>query len=173
MFDIGWSELLIVAVIAVVFVGPKDLPRMLRVFGKTMGKMRRMAGDFQRQFNDALKEAELDDIKKSVEAIGKDDPFSAAQRDIEAAGRSLDNKPAQTALTSATPVKAPTGMTGPRAVNPAIMTGPTAAAGTPPVNGSAKSAPATPQIISAREASAPADAAGSETPPAPAAAGGR
>ncbi len=78
MFDIGWSELLVIAVIAVIFVGPKDLPRMLRAFGKTMGKMRRMAGDFQRQFNDALKEAELDEIKKSVESVGKD-----TQRDLE------------------------------------------------------------------------------------------
>jgi sec-independent protein translocase protein TatB len=160
MFDIGWSELLVIAVIAVVFVGPKDLPRMLRAFGKTMGRMRRMAGDFQRQFNDALKEAELEDIKKSVENVGKD-----TQRDIEAVGRSLDNATAKAQLT---PAKPSTG-TGPRPVNP-VMTSET--------NAAVKPQPATPQIISAREANSPVEAASrepanSEAPPASAAAGGR
>jgi sec-independent protein translocase protein TatB len=166
MFDIGWSELLVIAVIAVVFVGPKDLPRMLRAFGKTMGRMRRMAGDFQRQFNDALKEAELDDIKKSVEAVGKD-----TQRDIEAVGRSLDNVTAQAQLDPATPVKAPAAVTGPRAVGP-VMTGGATATATA-ANGAAKPQPATPHIISAREANAPVEPANSEAPPASAAAGGR
>jgi sec-independent protein translocase protein TatB len=91
MFDIGWSELLVIAVIAIVVVGPKDLPRMLRTFGKTVGKMRRMAADFQRQFNDALREAELDEVKRSVEAIGRDNPFKAAGRDIEQAVARLDS----------------------------------------------------------------------------------
>jgi sec-independent protein translocase protein TatB len=94
MFDIGWSELLVIAVIAIVVVGPKDLPRMLRAFGKTVGNMRRMAADFQRQFNDALREAELDEVRRSVEAIGRDDPFSTARRDLEEAARRLDGKPA-------------------------------------------------------------------------------
>lgn len=64
MFDIGWTELVVIACIAIIVVGPKDLPKMLRAFGKTMGSLRRMAGDFQRQFDDALKEAELDEVKK-------------------------------------------------------------------------------------------------------------
>jgi len=50
-----------------VVVGPKDLPKMLRTFGRTTAKLRAMAGDFQKQFNEALREAELDDVKKSVE----------------------------------------------------------------------------------------------------------
>lgn len=64
MFDIGWTELVVVACVAIIVVGPKDLPKMLRAFGKTMGNLRRMAGDFQRQFDDALKEAELDEVKQ-------------------------------------------------------------------------------------------------------------
>lgn len=64
MFDIGWTEMLVVAVVAIVVVGPKDLPQMLRAFGKTMKSVRKMAGDFQRQFDDAIKEADLDDVKK-------------------------------------------------------------------------------------------------------------
>jgi sec-independent protein translocase protein TatB len=63
MFDIGWSELLVVAVVAIVVVGPKDLPDMLRNLGKGMRTVRRMASDFQGQFNEALKEAELDDVR--------------------------------------------------------------------------------------------------------------
>ena len=66
MFDIGWTELVVVAVVAILVVGPKQLPGMLRSVGKTIGSVRRMAGDFQRQFNDALKEADLDDITKTV-----------------------------------------------------------------------------------------------------------
>ena len=69
MFDIGWTEMLVIAVVMIVVVGPKDLPRMLRTFGKTTAKLRAMAGDFQKQFNEALKEAELDDVKKSVDEL--------------------------------------------------------------------------------------------------------
>ncbi|MBS9720674.1 twin-arginine translocase subunit TatB [Tianweitania sp. BSSL-BM11] len=66
MFDIGWTEMLVIAVVMIVVVGPKDLPRMLRTFGKFTAKMTSMAGDFRKQFDDALKEAELDDVRKSV-----------------------------------------------------------------------------------------------------------
>ncbi len=57
MFDIGWSELLVIAVVAIIVVGPKDLPGMLRAFGRTMTQVRRTANDFKRQFNEALREA--------------------------------------------------------------------------------------------------------------------
>jgi sec-independent protein translocase protein TatB len=71
MFDIGWSELLVIAVVAIVVVGPKDLPRMLRTFGNYAGKARKVANDFKRQFDEALREAELDDVRKSVEEMTK------------------------------------------------------------------------------------------------------
>lgn len=67
MLDVGWSEMLVIAIVMIVVVGPKDLPKMLRTFGRMTTKMRGMANDFQRQFNEAIKEAELDDVKKSVE----------------------------------------------------------------------------------------------------------
>jgi sec-independent protein translocase protein TatB len=70
MFEVGWSELLVIAVVLIVVVGPKDLPRMLRTFGKATTQMRRMAGDFRRQFDEALREAELDDVRD----IGRMDP---------------------------------------------------------------------------------------------------
>ena len=56
--------MLVVAVVAIVVVGPKDLPQMLRAFGKTMSGIRKMAGDFQKQFDEAIKDADLDDVKK-------------------------------------------------------------------------------------------------------------
>jgi sec-independent protein translocase protein TatB len=76
MLDIGWSELLLIAVVAVVVVGPKDLPVALRALGRTVSKMRKMAGEFQGQFNDALKEAELDDVKKSFDELRSLNPIN-------------------------------------------------------------------------------------------------
>lgn len=74
MFDIGWPEMMVIAVVLIVVVGPKDLPKMLRNFGKTTSSLRRMAGDFRKQFDDALKEAELDDVKSTIDAARKLNP---------------------------------------------------------------------------------------------------
>lgn len=82
MFDIGWTEMLVIAVIMIVIVGPKDLPKMLRTFGRTTAKLRSMAGDFQKQFNDALKEAELDDVKKSVDSLRSLNPANEIKKQL-------------------------------------------------------------------------------------------
>ncbi|MET2826420.1 Sec-independent protein translocase protein TatB [Mesorhizobium shangrilense] len=82
MFDVGWSEMLVIAVVMIVVVGPKDLPNMLRTFGRTTAKLRAMAADFQRQFNDALKEAELDDIKKSVDELRGLSPVAEIKKQL-------------------------------------------------------------------------------------------
>ena len=82
MFDIGGTEMLVIAVVLIVIVGPKDLPRMLRTFGQTTKKLRSMAGDFQKQFNDALKEAELDDVKKSVDALKGLNPTAEIKKQL-------------------------------------------------------------------------------------------
>jgi len=74
MFDIGWTEMLVIAIVMIVVVGPKDLPRMLRTFGRTTAKMRSMAGDFRRQFDEALKEAELEDVKNLANDVRKLNP---------------------------------------------------------------------------------------------------
>jgi sec-independent protein translocase protein TatB len=67
MFDIGWSELVVIAVVALIAIGPKELPGVLRMIGQWMGKARRMASDFQGQFNEAMREAEMADIKKTFD----------------------------------------------------------------------------------------------------------
>jgi sec-independent protein translocase protein TatB len=69
MFDIGWSELLVIAVVAIVVVGPKELPRMMRTFGQYAGKLRSMAADFQRQFDEAMRESELEEVRKAIHSV--------------------------------------------------------------------------------------------------------
>lgn len=110
MFDIGWTEMLVIAVVMIVVVGPKDLPKMLRTFGKMTAKMRGMASDFQKQFNEALKEAELDEVKKSVDSL-RDmnpatqvkkalNPFEKAAADVRAGIQTaMAPKPATTSTT--------------------------------------------------------------------------
>src|SRR2546427_4212045 len=74
MFEIGWSELLLIAVVALIAIGPKELPTVLRTLGQWMSKLRRMASEFQSQFQEAMREAEMADLKKQV-----DDMTSQAQ----------------------------------------------------------------------------------------------
>lgn len=76
MFDIGWTELLFLGVLAILVVGPKDLPRMMRVLGRYMGKVRAMARDFQRSFDEMARESELEDLKKQVNQLKKANPIS-------------------------------------------------------------------------------------------------
>jgi sec-independent protein translocase protein TatB len=69
MFDIGWSELVVIAVVALIAIGPKELPGVLRMIGQWMGKARKMASEFQGQFQEAMREAEMADLKKSFEEV--------------------------------------------------------------------------------------------------------
>lgn len=80
MFEIGWIELLVIAVVLIVVVGPKDLPRMLRTFGRTTSQLKRMAGDFRRQFDDALREAEIDEIRKTAGDLKAMDPTADVRK---------------------------------------------------------------------------------------------
>ena len=106
MFDIGWSEILVIAVVAIIVVGPKELPRMLRAFGKTMGQVRRTANDFRRQFDEALREAErevdLEDTRKQLQGISRMDPLKDAQKDLDATMRTAA-KPKPTPTPKAVP----------------------------------------------------------------------
>ena len=71
MLDMSWGEVMLIGGVALIVIGPKDLPKALRTVGQITGKMRRMAGEFQTQFNDAMREAELDDVKKQVDSINQ------------------------------------------------------------------------------------------------------
>ncbi len=76
MFDIGWPEVLVIATVLIIVVGPKDLPPMLRAFGRTTKKMRAMANEFRGQFDEALREAELGDVKKTFDDARRLNPLN-------------------------------------------------------------------------------------------------
>ena len=80
MFDIGWTEMLVIAIVMIVVVGPKDLPKMLRTFGRTTAKMRSMAGDFRKQFDDAMREAELDEVRSTIDSVRKMNPAADVKK---------------------------------------------------------------------------------------------
>jgi sec-independent protein translocase protein TatB len=82
MFDIGWSELVVIGVVALIFIGPKELPSLLRNIGQVMTKLRRMASEFQGQFQEALREAELDELRKQAEKLSSE-VTSAAGNPLE------------------------------------------------------------------------------------------
>ena len=84
MFDIGWSELLLIGVVALIVIGPKELPGVLRTLGQWMTKVRRMANEFQNQFQDAIREAELAELKKEVDDMAAK---AAAYTNIRSARR--------------------------------------------------------------------------------------
>lgn len=94
MFDIAWTELLVVAVIAIIVVGPKELPGMLRAFGKTFGQVRRTAREFQNTFSEALREAEreanLDEVRQSIDSVRKIDPARDLKKSLGEAKGALN-----------------------------------------------------------------------------------
>jgi sec-independent protein translocase protein TatB len=90
MFDIGWSELVVIAIVALIAIGPKELPGVLRTVGNYMGKIRRMAAEFQGQFHEAMREAEMADLKKQVDEMADTakgfaniDPLADVRKDVE------------------------------------------------------------------------------------------
>jgi sec-independent protein translocase protein TatB len=102
MFDISWTEFLLIGVVALVFIGPKELPAVMRTMGQWTRRIRSMAADFQGQFQEAMREAEMADLKKEVDDIAHGiksyDPLKDVRSDLEAAGKdiqtSFDQQPA-------------------------------------------------------------------------------
>lgn len=86
MFDIGWTELLVIALVAIVVIGPKDLPRVMRMVGQWTRKLKRMGSEFQNQFNEALREAELDDVRKGIEDLRSLNPLNSVREELTKAG---------------------------------------------------------------------------------------
>jgi sec-independent protein translocase protein TatB len=148
MFDIGWSELLLIGIVALIAIGPKELPGALRTLGQWMAKVRRMASEFQNQFHEAMREAELADLKKEVDEMATKaqsyahfDPIDDIRKDIEKAASpppDLDtltdtaaSPPAATPPVATAPASPPAPTDTPPAVAPAE---PAAPQNTAPVN---------------------------------------
>jgi sec-independent protein translocase protein TatB len=120
MFDIGWSEFLVIAVVALIAIGPKELPGVLRMIGQWMGKARKMASEFQGQFQEAMREAEMADLKKSFDEVkeaatgfASGNIMTSLEKDVSSALRIDDvaEKPSETTAvsseTTATSTEAP------------------------------------------------------------------
>jgi sec-independent protein translocase protein TatB len=108
MFDISWTEFLLIGVVALVVIGPKELPTVMRTMGQWTRKVRTMAAEFQGQFQEAMREAEMADLKKQVDDIAQDvknyNPLKEVRSDLEAAGKDIQSSLEQTsALMTAMP----------------------------------------------------------------------
>jgi sec-independent protein translocase protein TatB len=128
MFDIGWSELVLIAVVALIVIGPKELPAVLRMVGQWMGKARRMAAEFQGQFQEAMREAEMADLKKTFDEVkdaatgfSGNNVMTSLQKDVSDALRIDDiDKPATSIDAPATSNDAPAAETAAISSTPAI-----------------------------------------------------
>jgi sec-independent protein translocase protein TatB len=92
MIEFSWAHILVIAVVALIVIGPKELPTVLRTAGQWMGKIRRMAAEFQGQFQEAMREAEMadlkqhfDDISTAAKEIPHFDPIGTVRKEIESA----------------------------------------------------------------------------------------
>ena len=117
MLDMGWTEILVIGVVALIVVGPKDLPRMLRTLGQHTGKLRGMAREFQKSMDDAARDADMAEFKEinkslnDVRAIGSD-AAKAVQQGIKTVDKEMEaatdlKKAAATPSADPKPVKAP------------------------------------------------------------------
>jgi sec-independent protein translocase protein TatB len=106
MFDITSSKLLILAVVALIVVGPKDLPILLRTVGKYLGVIRRQAAEFRHQFDEAMRESELDQLKKEFEAAARE-----VHSTVESGARSIEKQVDAAASVKPESIKFGTGMT--------------------------------------------------------------
>jgi sec-independent protein translocase protein TatB len=91
MLDIGWQELFLIGVVALLVVGPKDLPRTLGALARMYRKARGMAGEFQNGISEMVREAELDDIKRDVEKAGRFDMEKELKSAVDPTGTLSDD----------------------------------------------------------------------------------
>ena len=86
MFDIGWQELVVIGVVALVVIGPKDMPVAIRAVSRWAGKARALAREFQQGLDEVVREAELQDIKKNIEGVKTFDIKSEIAKTVDPAG---------------------------------------------------------------------------------------
>ncbi len=101
MFDIGWQELFVVGIIAVIAIGPKDLPQAVRTFTRVIRKVRGMASEFQRGLDEVVREAEIDEIRKEITKTTEFDVTKELEKTIDPTGnmaRELDMSDLQSDL---------------------------------------------------------------------------
>jgi sec-independent protein translocase protein TatB len=154
MFDTGWSEFVLIAVVALIAIGPKELPGVLRMVGQWMGKARKMAAEFQGQFQEAMREAEMADLKKSFDEVREaasglagGNVMTSLQRDVSDALHIGDiDKPATSSEVPAAETPAATAVIEPPAtpaIEPPATSSEVPASSEAPVNPTAPEPPET------------------------------
>jgi sec-independent protein translocase protein TatB len=121
MFDVGWTKLVLIAMVALIAIGPKELPGVLRNVGHWVGKIRRLAAEFQSQFQDAMREAEMADLRKHADDLNNaarlltEQPHDATRRVSATVDKaeSLQTASASTGGASESLVTAPTPISTP------------------------------------------------------------
>jgi sec-independent protein translocase protein TatB len=106
MFEVSWSELLILGLVTLIFVGPKELPRFLGTLGRYAGVIRRHAGEFRAVFEQAMREAELDQIQKEVRDV-RDGVKASLDQAVGSVDRARAEANAQTIAKPATEPQTP------------------------------------------------------------------
>src|ERR1700748_1119263 len=123
MLDLSWSHIVILLIVALVVVGPKDLPRLMRIVGQWTGKARAMANEFRKSFDDMARQAELDELRKEIDNLRNERPLAGLHDDLnksiipddlksqpastvrQAPAVSLDAEPSAPEITAAIPVE--------------------------------------------------------------------
>src|SRR5947199_9685471 len=101
MIDLSWSHIFIVLVVALVVVGPKDLPRLMRILGQWMAKARAMADQFRKSFDEMARQSELDELRAEIDSLRRERPFAGIEQTLNEPVLPYDPAPrlARTALT--------------------------------------------------------------------------
>ncbi len=137
MFDISWTEFLLIGVVALIVIGPKELPGVMRTLGQYTRKARSMAAEFQSQFQEAMREAEMADLKKQVDDMASDiknyDPLKEVRSDFESIGKDVATSLAEpSAQQPAEPTSEPAPSPEPTEQLPLALTPAAAAPALPP-----------------------------------------
>jgi len=167
MFDISWTEFLLIGVVALIVIGPKELPTVMRTLGQYTRKIRGMAADFQNQFHEAMREAEMLDLKKQVddmaqgvvEDFSKLDPVKSVRDNVESIGKDFEKSlgpPAEQKAAEQTSVEQTSAEQNPVALKPEAVAGaapalpePDAAPALPEPSATAPAAAAAPAPVTA------------------------
>lgn len=116
MFDLGWGEMALIALVAIIILGPKELPHALKTLGRTVRKVREVSREFQGHIDEMVREAELDDVRKQLEDVKNKGITKTLQEQVDPKGEfdiSLDPgdaakpKPAEGAPAETRPLPAP------------------------------------------------------------------
>lgn len=86
MFDVAWTELMVIVILAIIVVGPKDLPRVMRTLGQWARKARAMAAEFRASLDEIARESELDEVSKAVRQVKDFSPKSSIKKTIDPEG---------------------------------------------------------------------------------------